>query len=121
MSTAPTDAPRGSKAVIVQAGGNAFRDAGRLIAERGYPIISSDADIGVISTDFLSLDSSPVMVRINATVSDGAVRLTGHYKSGPSAGAYDIEMAGMSGSPLRQAWAELEAVATLMGKELSYE
>lgn len=127
VSTAPTDAPRGARAVIVQTDlstEEVFREVGRLISERGYPIENSDVNIGSISTGFYSPGRSPVMVRLNVTVSGdpATVRFSGDLKTSRS-DQYSryIEASGMSGSPLRQAWAELEAVAALMGRPVSYQ
>lgn len=126
VSTAPTDAPKGAERVIVQtdlAFEDAFRQAGQIITQRGYPVENSDINIGSISTGFHGLGVSPVMVRLNVVVSGNPAKavFSGEYKSGPSSTSFGIQAAGMSGSPLRQAWAELEAVAQLAGTDISYE
>lgn len=95
-----------------------------LLAQNGYGIENKDVSTGIINTTERSPKRSDVVVKIVGIVSDSTITLRGQFKMTmsfsiggvSSVPAYeDIRFGGMKGSPTRDAWNELNTIATKIG------
>lgn len=102
--------------------GVAFKSALKIIAQQGYPLHNYDADLGFATTDFKNVKLNLKVKFALTELNDSTIQLTGTSSvemDGAVTGT--IRFAGMKGSPIRNAFNEMNRIAGLITSEKTYK
>ncbi|NVO85059.1 hypothetical protein [Hymenobacter terrestris] len=120
LRTKPIDFDNTIVLTLPDEGQAVWKRAGRLLAQRGYPVRFASPELLTLSTEPVGSYTQRLM-GITFVVEGHELRLQGYYPSGENGASWLSVMEYTNGQGIRgRSWKELEEVAKLLGGTVHY-
>jgi hypothetical protein len=97
--------------IILKTDRTEYKEVAQYLSEKGYAIIESNADIGVVQTDFKGYDANGTRkIKVSVLVKTDEIHFYGIHLS--ELGESEIENIGQKGSISKKSWEALKSLAT---------